>query len=162
MNSRSEIKSQSLHATHSLVWRMSREWCSSGKEFLGEIERRCLEELVKDERSMPSASQQCWSCSRSSSRGSILWLRQRDISHIWHDKSKSPNRSEIPHGQIAMVDHSSYIMNANRKWWERAEKISFVSSLFFLFHKCVQVTKETPWTNIIGGKSVDNISRTWI
>ena len=32
---------------------------------------------------------------KSDSRG--VWLRDRDISHIWHDKTKSPNRSEIPH-----------------------------------------------------------------
>jgi hypothetical protein len=36
----------------------------------------------------------------------------------------------------------------------------FEKGTFFSNHNRVHVTDETPWTNIIGGKSFDNISRT--
>ena len=61
------------------------------------------------------------------SRG--VWLRDRDISHIWHDKTKSPNRSEIPNGQC----NQSVINLNDAKISSPSPSLEVVFLFFFFF-----------------------------
>ena len=63
------------------------------------------------------------------SRG--VWLRDRDISHIWHDKTKSPNRSEIPNGQC---NQSVINLNNQKISFPLSPSLEVVFSLFVELH----------------------------